>query len=51
MLLCGNLDLKEIDISRCSLVFLVFCFCFLFFFLFCRLAVCVFDILVVPGLP
>ena len=47
MLLCGNLDLKEIDIPRCSLVFF-FCFCF---FLFCRLAVCVFDILVVPGLP
>ena len=42
MLVCGNLDLKEIDIPRCSLVF---------FLLFCRLAVCVFDILVVPGLP
>ena len=46
MLLCGNLDLKEIDIPRCSLVFF-----FCLFFLFCRLAVCVFDILVVPGLP
>ena len=46
MLLCGNLDLKEIDIRDALLFFFVFVF--LVFF---RLAVCVFDILVVPGLP